>query len=810
MTGHTGHACSTSRLLRGALIVAVGIGAVAVATVEAQLPASAARTAITGITVDSARGATASTAIGGDEPSVSGDGRSVVFSSAPAGSDAASTVYLRDRAASALRELTVASEGIRPGESRAPTISSDGCTVTVVTEMAFDLFRDDDTGQRWDVYQIELVACGGREEWQLVSTSLTGDALNRVDPAAGVSVSSNGTVVAFSAAADPYDPSPWPTAVSVVDLTVPSGDLGRIRQVPGLPTERPTAGSRYLGQGEPAVSGNGRFVAFTSDATAAEPAPAWAESVGGRAPATQVFVWDRVLDATSIVSALPGASPTGTAGQPSVSDDGSVIAFASTSTLLVAARYPACSQQACRATQVFAAIYEIDADGAASPDGFQLVSAAPAESSDAPLVAGDAASGQPAVTGLSTGVAFVTRARNLVSTSTTFSSDASTGDLLFADLQTRAVRRLSVRPDGASPAVGAHSAPVVSENGRVVTFESASPTELAPGAPAGSTSEVLSASLPVELSMPSLDIGSVPVNWPSTEWYVSVANRGLTPFVPATVVSSSPAFMITGGTCAPNTVVAPGESCSVNVVFYPRTPGPASASITVAEQGFGSAAITTSVVASGGEPMLSADPAGADLGTLDVGSASSPTKVTVTNSGFFDTIVATVALSGLNPGDFRLVSDTCTARALPLGAACEIDVLFSPTAAGPRTALVTVTTLEGSRTSAIVAGEGHLTGMMMAEPVARVGQAFDVVGAGFAPDSTVVLSFADGSGRGLVVATDSVGAFVAQIRLPVNERVGARVLVASDPTGDVTPATAPVLVLPRGAVSPALPLYPGR
>ncbi|HRB05403.1 MAG TPA: hypothetical protein PLP26_18655, partial [Ilumatobacteraceae bacterium] len=80
-------------------------------------------------------------------PSVSADGRLVVYSGAPtdAGDTRESTTWLKDRADGSIVELTTQSANIRPGESVWPVISADGCSVTVITQLAYDLFRDDDT-----------------------------------------------------------------------------------------------------------------------------------------------------------------------------------------------------------------------------------------------------------------------------------------------------------------------------------------------------------------------------------------------------------------------------------------------------------------------------------------------------------------------------------------------------------------------------------------------------------------------------------------------------------------------------------------
>ncbi|MEZ5249813.1 MAG: hypothetical protein R2713_11550 [Ilumatobacteraceae bacterium] len=56
-------------------------------------------------------------------------------------------------------ELTPLRSEFVAGDSVRPAISGDGCVVAFVTEIAYDLFRDDDTGARWDVYRTVLPAC---------------------------------------------------------------------------------------------------------------------------------------------------------------------------------------------------------------------------------------------------------------------------------------------------------------------------------------------------------------------------------------------------------------------------------------------------------------------------------------------------------------------------------------------------------------------------------------------------------------------------------------------------------------------------
>jgi hypothetical protein len=67
-----------------------------------------------------------------------------------------------------------------------------------------------------------------------------------------------------------------------------------------------------------------------------------------------------------------------------------------------------------------------------------------------------------------------------------------------------------------------------------------------------------------------------------------------------------------------------------------------------------------------------------------VGTASAPLALTVTNTGTGALVIGSISFSGTNAADFAQKS-TCTAPIAP-AATCLINVTFTPTAVGPRTA----------------------------------------------------------------------------------------------------------------------------
>jgi Tol biopolymer transport system component len=206
------------------------------------------------------------------------------------------------------------------------------------------------------------------------------------------------------------------------------------------------------GSGSPAISADGRVVAFESDAT---------NLASGDADAfTDVFARD-VVEGTTVLVSGPGAAPrTGRSGQPSISADGTIVAFSSTVTGL-------------------------DPDDVDPPDAplsdvftrdLRTGALALVSRSDGPAgEKGNDASESPAISGDGRLVAFSSAATNLEP------ADAdSVADVFVRNLALSTTALVS-RGDGPTGAKGDadSSAPALSHTGRFVVFTSLSPFDAA-------------------------------------------------------------------------------------------------------------------------------------------------------------------------------------------------------------------------------------------------------------------------------------------------------------------------------------------
>ena len=266
-------------------------------------------------------GAEADGPFGSRDPEISGDGRFVVFESDATNlvardTNNATDVFLHDRVAGRTTRISVSSANAQPGSfSGTVAVSADGRIVAFGSNAAN--LATGDTNQQPDVFvrdtRMFLV--------QRISLSDGGAELPR--PTTGrPSMSANGRLVAFTTDA----------------ATVVPGDTnGRsdvfVRDRIAATTVRVSVATGGVegggGSSNPAVSGNGQVVAFESMASGLVP------NDTNQRP--DVFVHDRLSTVTTRVSvASNGAQARGSSRFPAISADGRIVAFASEAQTLVA------------------------------------------------------------------------------------------------------------------------------------------------------------------------------------------------------------------------------------------------------------------------------------------------------------------------------------------------------------------------------------------------------------------------------------------------------------------------------------------
>jgi hypothetical protein len=139
---------------------------------------------------------------------------------------------------------------------------------------------------------------------------------------------------------------------------------------------------------------------------------------------------------------------------------------------------------------------------------------------------------------------------------------------------------------------------------------------------------------------------------------------------------------------------------------------------------------------------------------------------------------------------------------IPIGGTCQVQVSFTPTASGRRTATVSVSTSFGQYTSMLVSGEGVYDAKLMTPPTAPPGRDLGIGGSGFPANTGIVIAWNDGSGDAVLLTTDGDGNFLTYFPVSLSQRPGPTTLVAQVPNGPSASSTVEVERPPRRNTPP--------
>ena len=260
-------------------------------------------------------------------PRLSGDGRYLVFETAVSAADGTAIgteIVLRDRVQNTTRRVSrgMSEDGI-PESSRAPAISEDGRIVAFASGATDLVAGRDENGTMEDVYLFEVTTGLVRR------ISVDSQGVQRPDGASfAPSVSADGRYVAFTSTAtldggEARSSSGRPIAsVYVRDMRI-----GVTERVSVCADGMPPDGS----SSDPAISRDGRYVAFASEATNLV--------AGDRNRSADIFLRDLRTHSVVLISrSASGGAANGRSGNPVVSADGRFVAFQSQASDLICAR----------------------------------------------------------------------------------------------------------------------------------------------------------------------------------------------------------------------------------------------------------------------------------------------------------------------------------------------------------------------------------------------------------------------------------------------------------------------------------------
>jgi hypothetical protein len=105
-------------------------------------------------------------------------------------------------------------------------------------------------------------------------------------------------------------------------------------------------------------------------------------------------------------------------------------------------------------------------------------------------------------------------------------------------------------------------------------------------------------------------------------------------------------------------------------------------------------------------------PAATNFADQRVGTTSLAQQVTISNVGNSDLTIASLSRTGTDFNQFALGTQTCTGVVIPPAGSCTVDVTFSPTAVGAKSALLrTADNAPGSAHTSALTGKGIASNM---------------------------------------------------------------------------------------------------
>jgi Tol biopolymer transport system component len=240
----------------------------------------------------------------GGSPAISADGRFVALESVDG------SIYVRDRLSTRTELASVSAAGARV-QGQTPAISGEGRYVAFLSQ-ADNVVPGDKNGLM-DLFVRD------REIGKTELVSVTPEGLPANADAIWPAISADGRFIAFWSQADNLVPGDMP---ETLDLFVRDRENGKTERVNAV------VGDFYPGLGPPAISGDGRFVAFPSRADHLAP--------GDDNDTWDIFVRDRQTGRTERVSIGVGGEAANSASvSPAISADGRFVAFVSHANNLV-------------------------------------------------------------------------------------------------------------------------------------------------------------------------------------------------------------------------------------------------------------------------------------------------------------------------------------------------------------------------------------------------------------------------------------------------------------------------------------------
>ncbi len=236
-------------------------------------------------------------------------------------------------------------------------------------------------------------------------------------------------------------------------------------------------------------------------------------------------------------------------------------------------------------------------------------------------------------------------------------------------------------------------------------------TDNATGSPQTVTMTGTGVAAVIGISPTSLTFGSQVVGTTSAAQTVTVSNNGEFALIFSSIVTSGDFAGATLAQCP--SIGEENPACVFSITFKPTATGTRNGTITFTDNATGSPQVVTLTgTGTGGAAAVTVTPSSLTFGSQAISTTSAPLSVMVTNTGTAAVNFTGLTTSGADAEDFSVPLPTsgggCSATgSLAAGASCTINVLFTPQAAGARTAtLLIADNATGSPQAVALSGTG--------------------------------------------------------------------------------------------------------
>lgn len=201
------------------------------------------------------------------------------------------------------------------------------------------------------------------------------------------------------------------------------------------------------------------------------------------------------------------------------------------------------------------------------------------------------------------------------------------------------------------------------------------------------TGSGISGATSVTLTPNKLSFGNQATGSTSTPQTTVLKNTGSSILVISSIAIAGPNPGDFAQTNDCGNTVAVGAGCTFSVTFTPLGSGNRSATLNITDNAGGSPQ-KVNLTGTGVGPMATLNPTSLSFGNQNVGTISGAKTIQLKNTGNATLTVSSIATTGTNATDFTQANN-CPSSLAP-GAKCNINVKFSPTATGTRTASLSV------------------------------------------------------------------------------------------------------------------------